>query len=132
MSKILVVDDKRDSREPIVRLLQSAGYEALRAATATEAMAVVQREPLDAMILDVMIPPMDGLTFLWLLRENPQYRKLPVILMTGLCDPHTRERARELGVVDYLVKGSFTPAQLLDAVGRAAQPAAVPPPATQS
>lgn len=116
MPKIIVVDDKRESREPVARLLQSEGYEVFRAANATEAMGITQRVSPDLMILDVMIPPMDGLTFLWLLREDPQWRDLPVILITGLTDPHTIDRAQQLDVKEYLVKGTFTSEQLLSNV----------------
>jgi two-component system response regulator RpaA len=116
MAKILVVDDKRESREPIARLLETAGYVVLRAADAHEAYGASQQHSPDLIILDVMIPPMDGLTLLWRLRESPHWRDKPVIVLTGLSDPHTKERAQELGVKDYLVKGTLAPEQILERI----------------
>ena len=72
----------------------------------------------DLILLDVMIPPMDGLTFLMRLREDVRGRDLPVIIVSGLSDPQTVARAAELGVCEHLVKTQFTPQQLLDAVKR--------------
>ena len=94
------------------------GYEVLGASNSFEALAQVQRNHPDLVLLDVMLPQMDGLTFLMLLRDNPRGRDLPVILFTGLSDPHTIARAKELGVKEHLIKAQFSPAQLLEAVKR--------------
>jgi len=72
----------------------------------------------DLILLDVMIPPMDGLTFLMRLREDPRGRTIPVIVVSGLSDPQTVARAKELGVREHLVKTQFTTEELLDAVKR--------------
>jgi CheY-like chemotaxis protein len=112
MATVLVVDDHPQTRKPLVRLLQQEGYNAVPAADAFEAMANAKRHKPDLILLDVMIPPMDGLTFLMLLREDGG-SEVPVILITGLSDEHTVNRARDLGVKEYLVKSQFTPQELL-------------------
>ncbi len=123
MATVLVVDDQDESRKPLIRLLQHEGYTALGAATAYEAFAVVNHSKPDLILLDVMIPPMDGLTFLMRLHEDIKDRELPVIVVSGLSDPQTISRAKELGVKEHLVKAQFTPEDLLAAVKRHIRPA---------
>lgn len=116
MGTILVIDDHAETRKPLVRLLQMEGYKAIGAANAYEAFAVTNHANPDLILLDVMIPPMDGLTFLMRLREDARGREMPVIVVSGLSDPQTIARARELGVKEHLVKTRFTPEELLNAI----------------
>ena len=127
MRTILVVDDHDETRKPLVRLLQLEGYNAIGAANAFEALAASNRGPLDLILLDVMIPPMDGLTFLMRLREDAAARETPVIVVSGLSDPQTTARAKELGVREHLVKTQFSTRELLESVRRHVRPE---PPAT--
>jgi twitching motility two-component system response regulator PilG len=113
---ILVVEDSAQSRKPLVKLLQLEGYKVIPAVNAFEAMAGAKKSRPDLVLLDVMIPPMDGLTFLMLFREDPHGRDVPVILVTGLQDDNTIARARDLGVKEYLVKSQFTPDELLSLI----------------
>ena len=116
MPTILVVDDDPAARKPMARLLQMDGYEVVCADNAFTAMAqAIGRHP-DLILLDVAMPPMDGLTFLFLLRERSFGRDVPVIVVTGQDDPNTIERARKLGVCEYLVKSRFKTSDLLDLI----------------
>ena len=118
MAKILVVDDHDETRKPLLKLLQLEGYTAVGAANAFEALAAAQNSNPDLILLDVMIPPMDGLTFLMRLREDPKGREIPVVVVSGLSDPQTIARAKELGVKEQLVKTQFTTEELMAAVKR--------------
>ena len=118
MASVLVVDDHDGNRVPMVKLLQMEGYQARGAANAFEALAMVNAAVPDLILLDVMIPPMDGLTFLMRLREDARNRDVPVVVVSGLSDPQTIARARELGVREHLVKTQFTPQQLMETVKR--------------
>jgi DNA-binding response OmpR family regulator len=113
MSTILVAEDNADARRPLVRLLKMEGYDVLVATNAFEAMAAAQRGNPDLILLDVAMPPIDGLTLLSRLRETQEGRDTPVILVTGMCDALTHTRAEELQVKEYLVKSQFTPDELL-------------------
>jgi two-component system cell cycle response regulator len=116
MATILVVDDDPAARKPLARLLKMEGHEVVCAANAVMAMAsAIDRRP-DLILLDVAIPPMDGLTFLFLLRERPHGRDVPVIVISGQDDERTMQRARELGVNDYFVKSQFKTSELLERV----------------
>jgi two-component system OmpR family response regulator/two-component system alkaline phosphatase synthesis response regulator PhoP len=118
MATILVVDDHDETRKPLMRLLQLEGYSALGACNALEALGVSQESNPDLILLDVMIPPMDGLTFLMRLREEPKGREIPVIVVSGLSDHQTISRAKELGVRELFVKSQFSNEELLAAVKR--------------
>ena len=116
MPVVLIVEDAPEDRRPLAKLLRSKGYEVVTACNAFEAMAVAQKSDPDLIILDVMIPPMDGLTFLFLLREKPNGKDIPVIVISGHQDDGTMRRARALGVMEYLVKSQYKTADLLDLV----------------
>jgi CheY-like chemotaxis protein len=122
MAMILVVDDHDETRKPLVKLLQMEGYTAIGASNAFEALGAAQRQAPDLILLDVMIPPMDGLTFLMRLREDPKGREIPVVVVSGLSDPQTIARAKELGVREQLVKTQFTSEELMAAVKRNIRP----------
>jgi len=116
MATILVVDDDPAARKPLARLLKMEGHEVVCAANAVMAMASAIDHRPDLILLDVAIPPMDGLTFLFLLRERPHGRDVPVIVVSGQDDERTMRRARELGVNDYFVKSQFKTSELLERV----------------
>lgn len=116
MAKVLIVDDDPGARKPLARLLEMEGYQVVSAANATIAMAQALGEAPDLILLDVAMPPMDGLTFLFLLREKSCGKSLPVIVISGQEDESTIARARALGVEDYLVKSHFKTSRLLELV----------------
>lgn len=73
------------------------------------------------MLLDVSMPGMDGLSLLALLRDDPRWHELPVVMMTAICDEQSVTRARELGACEYLVKADFTAPRMLEVVRRHAR-----------
>jgi len=100
--KILIVDDNRDFVELIRLLLTHHGYTVRSACSGRECLESVRLEPVDLVILDVMMPQMDGLT---VCRELKQLRPaLPVILLTAKDDMATRAAAMALGVSEFLAK----------------------------
>ena len=123
MSTILVAEDSPDARRPIVRLLKSEGYTVLSASDSMEAMAFAQRFDPDLIVLDVGMPPFDGLTLLSRLRDGNGITDVPVIVVTGMSDELTHRRAEELGVKEYLLKAHFTPEYLLSCVKKHVRPA---------
>lgn len=118
MSRILVVDDEEAISWALQRALKRDGHEVDVAASAEEAFESAARLPPDAVILDVRLPGIDGLTALARLRELSH--NAPVIVITAFGNLSTAVRAVAEGAFDYLVK-PFDLSQALDAVTRALQ-----------
>ncbi len=115
--KILVVDDERH----IVRLvevnLQRAGYDVIAAYDGIEAMEKTKSEKPDMIILDVMMPRMDGFEVLKELRGNPESKDIPVIMLTAKAQDADIFKGWASGVDSYLTK-PFNPRELLAFVER--------------
>ncbi len=120
MSTVLVVEDSSVAREVVMKILQREGYEVVGASNGVEAMDFLHSDAdrPDLVLLDVMMPEKDGITLLQELRTEPEYKELPVILLTALSDEGRMKKARELGVREYLVKTRFSYDELIDQVGK--------------
>jgi CheY-like chemotaxis protein len=122
MATVLVVDDTLVIRETVARLLKREGYDTICVGSGKEALDALKSSDPDLMLLDIMMPEMDGMECLSLLRKDARWRKLPVIVMSALSDEEHLKKAEELGAKDYLVKARFTIGQILervrDAVGK--------------
>jgi chemosensory pili system protein ChpA (sensor histidine kinase/response regulator) len=125
MSQIMIIDDAQLTREALAKLLQYEGFTACTAPNGRDAYAMLYTESPQLIILDLMMPQMDGLTFLRLLRHSPQWENVPVVVMTGYVeDTHMIQRAKALGVVDVLSKGSSDLNDLLNHVREIVPPRA--------
>lgn len=120
MSTVLVVEDSVAAREVVMRILRREGYDVIGASNGREGLDALDHSHADLVLLDVMMPEMDGMTMLDAIRKSPQHRRLPVILLSALSDERRMQRARELGA-EYLVKTRFSYDELLDHVQRYVQ-----------
>ena len=102
--RILIVDDDPHAVEILTRMLGREGYQCLSASGGAEALALLQRQAVDVIVLDVMMPEMDGLQVCEKLRGDESLRQIPVILLTAKDDMETRARGMGLGVSEYLTK----------------------------
>ena len=108
MSTILVIDDAALARETISRLLQHEGFETLTARNGKEAWASLYHRVPDLILLDLMMPEMDGVTFLSMLRRDARWGHLPVVVLTAADDrDRLISRAWDLGVDDLIPKHDF-------------------------
>lgn len=107
MDTILIVDDTTIIRELIQATLQNHGYNAVAAGSAHQALRAMDEQPPNLILLDLIMPDMDGFTFLRIIRRNPQYRDVPVLLLTALAGREEVVQARKLGVNGYLLKSQF-------------------------
>lgn len=110
--RILVVDDQPANLRVVGTLLQRHGYEALSAASGEEALRVASAQVPDLMLLDMMMPGMDGFELLHQLRQQAGLKAVPVIFLTAAQDRELLLRAFDAGAVDYVTK-PFIPEELL-------------------
>jgi len=110
--RVLIVDDEDDIREVAqISLEMVAGWEVLTAASGSEGLEIASAVQPDAILLDVMMPDMDGLATFQKLQADPVIRQIPVILLTAKLQPSDRKRFSELGVAGVLAK-PFDPLEL--------------------
>ncbi len=103
-ARVLVVDDEEGNRDLLKRRVEREGYTVITAAGGHEALAVLAREPVDLVLLDVMMPDLDGLAVLERLKADPATRDVPVIMISALDDLSAIASCIEAGAVDYLPK----------------------------
>jgi adenylate cyclase len=113
---ILVVDDNDDNREMLARRLQRQGYEVLTAAGGRAALDALGRTPIDLVLLDVMMPDLDGYAVLQQLKGDPSLRDIPVLMISALDELDSVVRCIQLGAEDYLGK-PFEPVLLQARIG---------------
>ena len=107
-SKVLVVDDEPTVREVVVGYLRRDGHDVSEAADGTRALELLESEPPDLVVLDMMLPGVNGLDILRRVRSTSN---IPVIMLTARADESDRVAGLELGADDYVVK-PFSPREL--------------------
>lgn len=119
MSQILLVDDDADARSSLSKFLQLAGHDVTAVPNGREALAEVLRSTPDVVVLDLVMPEMDGACFLEVIRSYLRLQSLPVVILTALGDSPMISRAQSLKVNSVLAKGKATPDDILKAVEEA-------------
>lgn len=114
-STILVVDDSPEIVTLVTEILQENGYTTVVANNGREALAKVETEDPDLILLDAMMPSMDGYEVTHLLKSQDRTRLTPIIMLTGLSDFNDKMKGIELGVDDFIVK-PFNQIELLTRV----------------
>lgn len=107
LPQIMVVDDDADTVSILARHLQREGFVAIEAASGAECIKLVREHPVDVILLDLMMPEMDGFQVCRKLKENPSTAEIPVIMITARDDLDARAEGMRLGVSDFLAKPVF-------------------------
>ena len=113
--KILIVDDEPFMLRLIQHHLENAGYEMIKARNGREAVEAATRERPRLVVMDAMMPNMDGLSALRQLKQGVSTRSIPVIMLTANPHKYTREEAESSGAAIFLTK-PFSPTQLLEEI----------------
>jgi DNA-binding response OmpR family regulator len=111
-SRVLIVEDEPDIRALVVHHLKREGFQVSAASSGEEALRQVQTAPPDLVLLDLMMPAMDGLEVCRRLRQDPATASLPIVMLTAKGDEVDRVLGLEIGADDYIVK-PFSPKELL-------------------
>src|SRR6185369_14843723 len=103
-ARVLIVDDERHNRQLLEVMLAPEGFHLLTAASGEEALALVAQHPPDLILLDIMMPGMDGYQVAGKLKANPVTKNIPIIVVTALDDRSARMLGLTAGAEDFLSK----------------------------
>ncbi|MEO5660433.1 MAG: response regulator [Polaromonas sp.] len=103
-AKILIVDDEFHNRELLIVLLKLEGHLTMTANSGEAALEIVARNPPDLILLDVMMPVMDGYRVAAKLKSDPATRHIPIIMVTALDDRRSKLHGLDAGAEDFLTK----------------------------
>jgi sigma-B regulation protein RsbU (phosphoserine phosphatase) len=113
---VLVVDDDESSREMLARRLRRSGYTVSAIANGVQALALVRRQKFDLVLLDMIMPGLDGFQVLAKFKAEPALREIPIIMLSALDEENGIARSIEMGAEDYLAK-PFNPVFLRARIG---------------
>jgi two-component system, chemotaxis family, sensor kinase CheA len=115
---ILLVEDSITTRTQEKRILESGGYDVVTAIDGVDALNKLRSRAFDAVVSDIQMPNLDGLTLTAKIREDKHYQELPVILVTSLATEEDKRRGMEVGANAYLTKPTFDQRVLLETLRR--------------
>jgi two-component system chemotaxis sensor kinase CheA len=116
--KILMAEDSMTTRIQMKRILEGAGYDVVAAVDGMDAFTKLGTHSFDALVSDILMPNMDGLTLTGKVRQDKKYKELPIILVTSLASDEDRRRGVEAGANAYITKPAFDQKVLLDTLRR--------------
>lgn len=116
--KILIVEDESFLRKVIAQECRENGYLVEEAIDGEEALKKVKEENFDLILLDLLLPGMDGFQVLSQLKKDPQLSKIPVLILSNLGQKEEIEKGLSLGAEDYLVKAHVVPSEIIGRIER--------------
>jgi len=116
MAKILIIEDDKFLRELMARKLNQENFDVTEALDGEEGIEKVKETVPDLVLLDLILPGIDGFEVLSKIKEDPATASIPVIILSNLGQREDVERGLKLGAVDYLVKAHFTPNEIIEKV----------------
>ena len=118
---IMIVDDSMSLRQVVGIALKGAGYQVIEGSDGQDGLNKLDGQKIHLIISDVNMPNMDGLTMVKKIKENPQYKFTPVIMLTTESGESMKAQGKASGVKAWMVK-PFKPEQMLDAVSKLVLP----------
>jgi len=114
--KILGIEDEKEMAKMYLDKFVEAGFETTVAFTAEEGLEKAKKEKPDLIVLDILLPTENGVSFLGKLRKDSEVAATPVVALSNYDEPRTKREAFALGAKDYLLKTDFTPRQLVNKI----------------
>ena len=114
--KILIIEDDKFLRELIAKKLAKDGFDTAEAIDGEEGIKKVKEEKPDLVLLDLILPGIDGFEVLSRIKEDAALSSVPVIILSNLGQREDIEKGLELGAVDYLIKAHFTPGEIIEKI----------------
>ena len=116
--KLLIVEDEQDIRELYSEILREEGYEVIEAWDGQVGLKEALSGKFDLILLDIMLPKIDGLHILKEIKKKPELSKIPIILLTNLGADAVIKEAFTLGAEAYVIKSEYTPDQVITEVNK--------------
>jgi two-component system chemotaxis response regulator CheY len=117
--RILTIDDSKTMRDMLMLTLVEAGFDVLQAVDGQDGLDVLAKSAVDIIITDINMPKMDGYEVIRQVRANPEYQKMPILVLTTESETEKKNIARKIGATGWLVK-PFDPDQLVATVRKVA------------
>lgn len=114
--KILIVEDDKFLRELMVRKLSNEGFEVIEAQDGEEGVRKMKETKPDLVLLDLILPEMDGFEVLAKKSQDEEIKKIPVVVLSNLGQREDIEKALSLGAVDYIVKANMAPREIIEKI----------------
>jgi DNA-binding response OmpR family regulator len=114
--KILIIEDDRFLRELMVRKLKMENLEVVEAEDGAEGLKKIKEEKPDLVLLDLILPEMDGFEVLEQKRKDEEIKDIPVIILSNLGQKEEIDRGLQLGAKDFLVKAHFSPSEIVEKI----------------
>ena len=115
--KILLVEDDKFLSEILVKRLGESGeFDIKLSETTQKALDLLEQETVDLILLDLILPGMDGFEFLKRAKDNPKISTIPIIVLSNLSQETEIEKAKNLGAKDYLIKANFTTKEIIEKI----------------
>ncbi len=114
--KVLVVEDDKFLRELILQKLAKEGYETSEAIDGEEGIKKIKEEKPHLILLDLILPGIDGFEVLSRMRDDSAVSSIPVIILSNLGQKEDVEKGLKLGAADYLIKAHFTPGEIIEKI----------------
>ncbi len=118
---ILLVEDDRFLSEMYATKLSDGGFEVETAGDGQEALKIAKAKNPDLILLDIVLPKMDGFEFLQLLKNDATLKNIAVVILTNLGQKEEVEKGLKLGASDYIIKAHFTPTEVVAKVKKILQ-----------
>lgn len=115
-STVLVIEDDSFISLFLDKKLKELNYNTIVATSTSAALEQLQKTAVDIILLDIILPDENGFTLLERLKKDPSYKDIPVVILSNLGQQSEIERGRQLGAIDFLVKGNYSPAEIVDRV----------------
>ena len=112
MTKILIIEDDKFLRELITQKVSSEGYEVVVASDGEEGLAMAKEEKPNLILLDLILPAMDGFEVLRQIKAVEEIKHIPVIILSNLGQKEDIDKGVSLGAKDYMIKAHFTPGEI--------------------
>ncbi len=116
LGKIFLVEDDPTLIDMYSIKFKDEGYDVIVSSQGTDAPEVAKKEVPDIILLDIILPGMDGFAILEAVKKETKTKHIPVILLSNLGQDSDIEKGKKLGATDYLVKANFTPTQILEKI----------------